>query len=589
MLIHSLKELSTVQTAAAMLLIAVAICCILAPSSNAQPTTPIVNIQGLGSVQGTIGYTAWTNRTIYEFHSIPYAQDPSGLLRFQPPVKRAGWTETMTVTKPKSPCPQVYGEVEIVETEDCLTLSVYSNNLDVVRPVMVYIHGGWFFVGSAQANEPYYLLEADIVLVVIQYRLGPLGFLSLLNDRIPGNVGILDAIMALEWVQEHIGYFGGNPSQVTVFGESAGSAAVSALLHSPLVQNRAVPLFQRAILQSGSVFSPWAFCESPVEGSLDIAKRAGCSDPMTVEQCLQEVPVKTLLQAFLNHRTESIKSEGYPSVAGTCLVAGGPSGLFPQHPKHNLGNATQEVAIMAGTTAQDGMFLLNEITYLQPESLDTVNTSYGLLQFIRMLQEKFGQTKQDGALEGYQIMSNFLKSEIDQVQWKDVVPGLIDICSNHGIKGPVLTDVNAVSAVNPDNVFLYSFDFQSDRPKDTDSQGFPFPYTGAVEHAEDLDYLFPKTELIEGRETRMAKTMVQLWSSFATVGIPSARDVPYWPPANRLYGPYLKINDVCEQRNYYLNEFSATSDKYRTYGRGCSQCGISVITILVLVLISRLL
>ncbi|KAL1391636.1 hypothetical protein pipiens_001061 [Culex pipiens pipiens] len=549
------------------LLIVATICWNLPLPSNAQHSTPIVNIQGLGSVQGSIGHTTWTSRTIYQFQGIPYAQSPVGTLRFQPPVKRPGWTGTLDVSQPSVHCPQITDQYTNVENEDCLTLSVYSNSLDEVRPVMVWIHGGWFFAGGANEYHPNYLLEADIVLVVIQYRLGPLGFLSLLNDRIPGNVGILDAVMALEWVQQHIGVFGGNAKQVTVFGESAGSAA-------------------RAILQSGSVFSPWAMCDSPVQGSMDIARRTGCTDEATVEQCLQQAPLINLLQAFENHRTETIKSDGYPSVAGTCVVVGGPSGLFPQHPKHYLGSAPKNITIMAGTTSQDGMFLLDEISKLQPESLHTAKTSYGLLQFIRLLQEKFGQTKLDGTLETYQIMGSFLKSEVDQAQWKDVVPGLIDICGNHGIKGPVLTDVHAVSAVNPENVYLYSFDFYSERPRADPS--FPFPHKGVVEHAEDLYYLFPRTELNE-RETKMAKTMVRLWSSFATVGIPAARDVPYWPTADRLYGPYLKINEVCEQRNYYLNEFFATSEKFRTYGSGSSQCRISVITIVLLVLISRLL
>uniref|UniRef100_A0A8D8F8D4 Carboxylic ester hydrolase n=1 Tax=Culex pipiens TaxID=7175 RepID=A0A8D8F8D4_CULPI len=568
------------------LLAVVAICCNLLHPTVAQPFPSIVNITGLGSVQGSIGYTAWTNRTIYQFQGIPFAEAPTGALRFQPPVKRAGWGGTLDASQPGTRCPQISDDYVNVANEDCLTVSVYSSDLNEARPVLVWIHGGYFFFGGASLYQPSYLLESDIVLVVIQYRLGPLGFLSLLNDAVPGNAGVLDAIMALEWVQQHIGVFGGNAKQVTVFGESAGSAAVSALLHSPLVQNRPEPLFQRAILQSGSVFSPWAMCDSPVQGSMDIARRTGCTDEATVEQCLQQAPLINLLQAFENHRTETIKSDGYPSVAGTCVVVGGPSGLFPQHPKHYLGSAPKNITIMAGTTSQDGMFLLDEISKLQPESLHTAKTSYGLLQFIRLLQQKFGQTKLDGTLETYQIMGSFLKSEVDKAQWKDVVPGLIDICGNHGIKGPVLTDVHAVSAVNPENVYLYSFDFYSERPRADPS--FPFPHKGVVEHAEDLYYLFPRTELNE-RETKMAKTMVRLWSSFATVGIPAARDVPYWPTADRLYGPYLKINEVCEQRNYYLNEFFATSEKFRAYGSGSSQCGISVITIVLFVLISRLL
>lgn len=166
---------------------------------------------------------------------------------------------------------------------------------------MVYIHGGSFQLGRASDHPPNYLLERDVTLVAVQYRLGALGFLSTLSSTIPGNAGMLDVVLALKWVQDHIGDFGGDARRVTVFGQSAGAAAVSALLYSPVVPSS---YFGQVILQSGGSTSSWAIDPNPVENAKEIARFAGCDvvRPLEdVEQCLQELPVLSLLRALDLH------------------------------------------------------------------------------------------------------------------------------------------------------------------------------------------------------------------------------------------------------------------------------------------------
>lgn len=119
---------------------------------------------------------------------------------------------------------------------------------------MVYIHGGGFYEGAAYHHPPNYLLEKDVVLVVPEYRLGPLGFLSTNSEDIPGNAAILDIILALQWIQMHISYFGGSNTSVTLFGQSAGAALIASLLYSPYTPP---DLFHRVILQSGSIMNAW--------------------------------------------------------------------------------------------------------------------------------------------------------------------------------------------------------------------------------------------------------------------------------------------------------------------------------------------
>ncbi|XP_065075677.1 glutactin-like [Ochlerotatus camptorhynchus] len=530
-------------------------------SSNGQQLPPpIVNIQGLGNVQGSIGHTAWTNRPIFKFQAIPYGQSPIEGLRFKPTVNVGPWSGTKDASKPGVRCPQITMDYVNVDNEDCLTLSVYSNNLNATRPVMVYIHGGWFYTGGADMFKPDYLLESDIVLVVIQYRLGPLGFLSTMSEDIPGNAGMLDVIASLDWVQQHIGNFGGNSDEVTIFGQSAGASTVTAMLHSPLVQNRPLAPFRKAIIQSGSLLVPRHIADSPVEGAIDIANRMGCTEAR-IEKCFQGTSTKILLEAFLAHRNETIAKRGFPYVAATNIVVGGPSGLFPQHPKHYHQYANKEISIMAGTVSQDGLFLLDELYRMQPTLPKSFNSAHDLLLYVRTLHEKFGQTRLDGAMEAYAIGSNFLEREIDQLRWKDLVASLTDVCSTNGVKAPVLTEVHAFSRVNPDNVYLNSFDYASTQNAEIEYT-VPFPHKGAVAHADELHYLFP-VRALNADDIKMAKIMVKLWTSFAIRGVPSADDIPFWPPASRLYGPYLKINTVSEQGSNYRNEFTATAAKYR--------------------------
>lgn len=166
---------------------------------------------------------------------------------------------------------------------------------------MVYIHGGSLYEGAAYHHPPNYLLEKNIVLVVAQYRLGPLGFLSTETDDIPGNAGAMDIILALQWVQEHISYFGGSKDSVTLFGQSAGAALVASLLYSPFTPPN---LFHRIILQSGAAINTFAFDGNIEENTRDIAQLAGCANLETAQNlnnCFLNMDVKTMLTSFFDH------------------------------------------------------------------------------------------------------------------------------------------------------------------------------------------------------------------------------------------------------------------------------------------------
>ncbi len=215
------------------------------------------------------------------FKGIPYAAPPVGALRWAPPERPAAWSGVRRAAAFGTIAPQTQAPIRLLEaffleepqSEDCLYLNVWTPALDGARrPVLVWIHGGAFAIGSGSQglyDGAPLARRGDAVVVTINYRLGPLGFLhlrELTGGRIPatGNEGILDQVAALEWVRENIAAFGGDPGNVTIFGESAGGMSVGTLLGLP----RARGLYAKAIPQSGA-----AQTVSSLERAVRLAER----------------------------------------------------------------------------------------------------------------------------------------------------------------------------------------------------------------------------------------------------------------------------------------------------------------------------
>lgn len=256
------------------------------------------------------------------WRAIPYAAPPVGDLRWRAPRKPAAWQGVRDAAKPAPWCPQALSALDgvprkdwgkLVGQEDCLTLDVYAPFMRAAEaktaklPVMVWIHGGSNVWGRAQQYNGAALAERErVMVVVVQYRLGPLGWLAhpalradpQIVDDASANFAQLDHIRALEWVRDEIGAFGGDPGRVTIFGESAGGHNVAALLVSP----RAKGLFHRAIVQSGSFRTvPLAKAEGADGDAQDtgrgIATRLLKGAPAT-GAALRAAPVDAVFKAY---------------------------------------------------------------------------------------------------------------------------------------------------------------------------------------------------------------------------------------------------------------------------------------------------
>jgi para-nitrobenzyl esterase len=263
-------------------------------------------IVGSGPLHGRFS----TTLSVHSYRGIPYAAPPVGALRFADPEPHAPWTTPLDVTHFGAFCPQLdsaWGAAPAADkqSEDCLTLNVWTPATapDARLPVLVYLHGGSFVVGGsgfAAYDGARLAHEGGVVVVSLNYRLGPLGFLAHpeLSAASPhassGNYGILDQIAALRWLQDNVATFGGDPARVTIFGHSSGGASVCALYTSPLARG----LFAGAIIQSG-------FCSEGGETLADVealgeeaASALGCDGADDVIACLRAAPVDDVLHAL---------------------------------------------------------------------------------------------------------------------------------------------------------------------------------------------------------------------------------------------------------------------------------------------------
>lgn len=323
------------------------------------------------------------------FLGIPYAAPPLGELRFRAPAEHASWSEPYEATALRAACPQppdfIVGPVPY--DEDCLTLNVWTPDLEPSSPapVMVFIHGGGFFGESANfARYDGATLSGDgVVVVSFDYRLGPFGFLAHPSltaeagaNASSGNYGLLDQIAALRWVNDNIRNFGGDPANVTIFGESAGALSVCALLSSDL----ATGLFHRAIGQSGAcshvlpLHDPGTPADdSAEEHGLRLASMVGCAgSDGEVARCLRGQPVDALLQAAGRPPQTHFYLGFAPNVDGYVLPA-----LPITRVAQGLGSS---VPVLTGANLDEGTLLIGAtVVETEPQLRAALTEIYGPL------------------------------------------------------------------------------------------------------------------------------------------------------------------------------------------------------------------
>jgi len=443
------------------------------------------------------------------FLGIPYAAPPVGDLRWKPPQPPAKWTGTKKAAQFGFHCLQgnVFGDMVFHDpgaNEDCLTLNVWvpDKHAEAKLPVMVWIYGGGFVAGTTSEGrqDGYHLAQQGVIVVSMNYRLGIFGFMvhpDLIKEsghNSAGNYGLLDQLAALNWVHDNIAAFGGDPANVTIFGESAGSFSVSAQMASPMAKG----LFQKAIGESGAAFSHSGLSFDPLSVRAEkdaklLKDKLGAS---TVAE-LRAIPAEKLLAPFIPPQSPGF--EFGPDVDGYFLSESVPA-IF-------AAGKQNDVALIAGWNRDEGSF---EIAF-SPQKPTAES-------FKATAQKDFG----DKAPE-------FLKlypADTDE----HASHSALEYASDKFIALSTWAWIEAAVTTGKQPVYRYRFDM-APFPKDLKA-----PRLGAY-HSAEIEYVFgqldSKTDVIwSDADRRVSEMMQKYWSNFAKNGNPNGPGLPNWPPYN---------------------------------------------------------
>ncbi|MET0341961.1 MAG: carboxylesterase family protein [Polyangiales bacterium] len=464
------------------------------PQTDGAPEVTVAE----GKLQGKLSGTTRT------FLGIPYAQAPVGKLRFAAPEPALAWDGVKQAVAHGPSCPQNPGALSAPgpQSEDCLSLNVYAPERAAKLPVIVWIHGGAFVAGGSNQYDGTRLAgEGPVLVVTLNYRLGALGFfahagLDATRTAPSGNDAIRDQALALRWVQRNIAAFGGDPDNVTVVGESAGSASACTHLVSPESQSLAT----RFVLESGSCTGGLPFGTKAKSDALgDELATALCGDAADKLACLREKPAAEVVAWGASR---GLTGAGWSPIvnANDPVLPASPIALIKAG-KHNRG------AVLLGTNKNEwGLFLA-----IAPQS--PVNS---LATFDTQLNAQFGPAsaliKAHYAPTEQTANATFVKLMTDGV-FRCPTRQLARLTSAQGAK-----------------VYLYSFE-----------EGMAF-------HAFEIPYVFgnPSPTLAPVLVEPLRKSVQAYWRSFAADGDPNVAGEATWPTYDAATDQHLVLKAASE-------------------------------------------
>ena len=481
-----------------------ALALILGVAACNQPTglTTVVDVTG-GTIEGV------EQDGIFSYKGIPFAAPPVGDLRWKSPQPVVPWEGVRKADK-FAPGPMqdtsfgamLGGPQEI--SEDCLYLNVWTGaeTTDEKRPVMVWIYGGGFGVGmtSTPTYDGTNLARKGVVLVSVAYRVGPFGFLahpelSKESGHGSGAYGIQDQIASLKWVKENIAKFGGNPSNVTIFGESAGGISVSMLTASPMARG----LFQRAISESGGSIGP-------LRSTLEEAEAQG--EAYLKNLGADNIKAARALSAEEIQKDTKGMGDFWPVADGTTIVAN-------QYELYETGQFN-DTPILVGTNSNDGgLFVTPPMTSEQ---------------FEQMMRERFG----DGADAFLEVYPHATDDEALQ--------SAKDIFRDSTFAWPTWAWATLQSRNGKNKAFVYYFDHRTPGSPEGANHGSEIAYVFG-----NLGTMGPMGAGSDSPEDRALSDLIQAyWINFAEKGDPNDEGLPEWPAF-----------DEIEQKVMYFNEETA--------------------------------
>jgi len=547
-----------------------------------------------GRVEGVLESSLPNGIPYASFLGIPYAKPPINTLRFRNPVSLANETwgsEVRDGTKMPHICPQWsllnsagLQRIPLRGSEDCLYLNVHVPKSALKEsskriPVMVYIHGGGFYSGTGNYGGPKYFMDTEeVVLVTMNYRLGVLGWMSTEDDVIPGNMGLKDQAMALEWVKENVEGFRGDPQRVTLFGESAGGMAVMHHLASPW----SAGLFHAAIAQSAPVVNAPSSTFSPGESAAfhaaTFVEAVGCdatvSDSQRILDCLQSKTTEELLdKSRMFERYIWIPNPWKPLVDGHFATRP----FLPAPIKEVFQNGKyHQVPLMVGHNRDEGaMFLPQFLNH--PERMQEVDDTFDVLGPVLLLSmDEQSVTDEDSAAANI-YLSHYLpdgRANFTAANAEEVARMMGDV----RYTGPIHMGVEVLKGTVEKPLYYYMYSFRGQNSLTDLLSHDSSELDLGVCHADELFLLFnTETEADERvanslQDSSMSKKLVNTWVRFAKSGtVPD----PAWESLNgKSELRYAVLNEEplrmefpeeFKKRMVFLKEMWQLIDEYRNF------------------------
>jgi len=471
------------------------------PAATPEPTPdPLLRTTAQGQIRGSND----SANNMLAFRGIPYAEPPVGELRFAVPQPVAVHTGVLEATEFGPDCAQAEGVMGGASvSEDCLYLNVYTPTESDNLPVMVWIHGGAFISGSGgEAYNPARLVAEGTVVVTLNYRLGALGFLahpalSAEQSGRSGAYGLLDQKLALEWVQENIAEFGGDPNNVTLFGESAGGHSVLSQMVSPLTAG----LFHKAIVQSGAYL--------PTQISLGVAEQLGSTafDECADADCLRALSVEDILA----------RQQGLTDGTGVNPNYG--SEMLPQHSIESAlssGNYAPVPVLMGSNQDEYTLFVgIDALSGATPPTAEQYHAEIGAL---------IGQPTASPAVAG---IANFYPLDL---YGGNVWQAMGAIGTDAVFACNALRQAGQLSPL----AATYAYEFAD---RDAPVAILPMRPEGlelGASHAFELAYLWGSEVAFRERgatdaQVELSQRMIRYWTRFARNGNPNGDSDQHWP------------------------------------------------------------
>ncbi|KAI8439894.1 hypothetical protein MSG28_001357 [Choristoneura fumiferana] len=504
---------------------------------------PLVDSK-VGLIRGQVA----TDGDYSMFLGIPYAKVDEAN-PFGPSVPYPAFEDTFSAFDDSAICPQVEEfNNTIVGTVDCLHLNVYVPTAASSRnrlPVLVWIYGGGFEIGFAgrYLYGPKFLVRHDIILVTLNYRLGPYGFMCLDTPAAPGNQGLKDQQLALRWVRDNIEAFGGDADKITIFGESAGSASVDFHLYQEQEN-----LFQQAIMQSGTILNPWVVTNPGNEGPLKLAEHLGVNtdDVSEALSFLATVETKLVIAATieLGLTFRPCVENNFDDVVP----------FITEHPINLPVPNARFVKLFIGFNNDEGLAYYGNANAESLSQLDIVGDS---------LSEAF-----DFDSHTYEEMSEILRHFYfgDKDVSEETKRQVLDLFSDISFGHPTQRSLRKYYDNGANTIFSYLFSYAGERNFVKYNNKITI---GGASHADEISYLFDVSymkQIMSDEEQVVVDRMTSLWANFVKYGDPTPETTDLlpvkWVPATRDRWNYLNIDSELTMESRPFNDRMAFLDLF---------------------------